>query len=67
MGNRFLMARYRASEALLYQIFMQRQGLFFQNVIFLNDLALIPSDQHHYFSPSRKSWIILTISAVFPP
>ena len=27
MGNRFLMARYRASEALLYQIFMQRQGL----------------------------------------
>jgi hypothetical protein len=26
MGNRFLMARYRPSEALLDQIFMQRWG-----------------------------------------
>jgi len=28
MGNRFLMALYRPSEALLDQIFMQRWGLF---------------------------------------
>ena len=28
MGNRFLMARYRPSEALLDQIFMQRWGIY---------------------------------------
>jgi hypothetical protein len=32
MGNRFLMALYRASEALLDQTFMQRWGKLFQKI-----------------------------------
>ena len=42
MGNRFLMARYRASEALLYQIFMQR-------VLGLADLSAASCISRGYF------------------